>query len=456
MKRCGVMVLLLCGLSAATVFAKPGVVKTNNGQTFSGEIDESNPETITVTTASKIPTAVPRSNIASIEYAEDFEKKFRDRLGKLPPQEIPGRLKLAREAYDSRQYVLAREAAEEARRIDPNNADAAELSNLIQSQIRLERQRELQQQQQQQQGGAAGGPAGPGGAGPGAGGGGEVTTTQPMAERLLKADQINAIRQAELRPEDAGVRVRFERDVKKRFMDYRSLTPQEFNLMSVNELVQRIIREGTPEMRRDVIIQNDPPAMLEFRRNVQPFVLNNCATSGCHGTVLPAKFSLITPGDSDAAMYTNFYTLQTFAKKLATSGDNVFGRGELHLIDRQGPAQSLLLQYGLPGAIAEFDHPEVPGYRPPYRGVADPRYQQVLRWIGESLIPVPQEYGFTHGAAAATKPAAATAPAAAPSPPTRPTPPPRPAGVQPPPPRPLGPGGAGAGAGARPQPPPAR
>src|SRR5687768_10763435 len=166
MNRCGVMVLLLCGLSAATVFAKPGMVKTRDGQTYSGEIDESNPETITVKSASGIPTAVPRNRIATIEYSEDFEKKFRDRLSKLPPQEIPGRLKLAREAYENRQYVLAREAAEQARQIDPNNAEAADLVNSIQSQIRLERM----QQQQQQQGGPAG-PAGPGGAGAGGAGG---------------------------------------------------------------------------------------------------------------------------------------------------------------------------------------------------------------------------------------------------------------------------------------------
>ncbi|MEA2736372.1 MAG: hypothetical protein QOE14_2823, partial [Humisphaera sp.] len=120
MKRCGVVVLLLCGLFAATVFAKPGVVKTRDGQTYAGELDESNPETIVVT-AGKIPTAVPRSRIASIEYSADFEKKFRDRLGKLDPKDVPNRLKLAREAYDNRQYLLAREAAEQARQIDPNN-----------------------------------------------------------------------------------------------------------------------------------------------------------------------------------------------------------------------------------------------------------------------------------------------------------------------------------------------
>ena len=424
MNRCVVVALFLCGLGAATLLAKPGVVKTRDGQTYSGEIDETNPDSITVTNAAKIPTAIPRSRIASIEFSADFEKQFRDRLSKLDAKDVPGRLKLAREAYDNRQYVLARDTADEARRIDPNNAEAADLVNLINSQIRLERQ-------QQQQPPAAGGPGGAGAGGAGAAGGGgvagggEVTTTQPTAEKMLKPDQINAIRQAELRPDDPGVRIRFERDVKKRFMEYTGRTPQEIQQMSVNQLVQEIIKKGTPEMRRDVIIQNDPPAMMEFRRSVQPFVLNNCATAGCHGTIQPSKFSLITPGDSEAAMYTNFYTLQHYIKKVPNSGDNVFGRGELRMIDRQAPAYSLLLQYGMPGAISEYDHPDVPNYRAPYRGVNDARYQQVLRWIGESLVPVPPDYGFTFGPAATSQPA--TAPAAAPAPaPTPPSPPTRP------------------------------
>jgi hypothetical protein len=447
MKRCGVVVLLLCGLSAANVFAKPGVIKTTDGQTYSGEIDESNPETITVISAAKIPTAVPRNRIKTIEYSADFEKKFRDRLSKLDPKDVPNRMKLAREAYDNRQYVLARDAAEQARQIDPNNPEAADLVNSINSQIRLERS-----QQQQPPGGAPGGRGDTtGGGGAGAiSGGGEATTTQPTADRLLKPDQINAIRQGELRPDEPGVRIRFERDVKKRFMEYTGRTPQEINQMSTNDLVQEIIKKGTPEMRSDVIIQNDPRALLEFRQKVQPFVLNNCATAGCHGAVQPSKFSLITPADSEAAMYTNFYTLQRHIKRLPAVGDNVFGRGELRLIDRQMPGQSLLLQYGLPPAIAELDHPEVPNYRAPYRGFNDARYQQTLRWISETLVPVPPDYGFTVGPAPASQ--AVTQPTPPPPPPAHPAPPgQRPPGAAQPPPQPHpAPTGAAPGTGARP------
>ena len=66
MKRCGVVVLLLCGFCVATVYAKPGVVKTRDGQTYAGEIDETSPDSITVTTAANIPTAIPRNLIATI------------------------------------------------------------------------------------------------------------------------------------------------------------------------------------------------------------------------------------------------------------------------------------------------------------------------------------------------------------------------------------------------------
>ena len=442
----GVMLFLLSGLAAAMVASdslgagKPGIVRTRDGQTYIGEIDDSGAESVSVT-ARGISTAVPRDRIASVEYSEDFEKSFRERLGKLPADDVSSRLALAREAYDRRQYFLAREAAAQAQQIDPNSADAADLLNVIQSQIRLERQ---QQQQQQQQ---------PGGAAAGAGAPGAAPATQPAQPRLLSPQQINAIRQAELRPEDSGVRVRFDRDVKRRFMEYTSRTPQEINSMTVNDLVQKILSEGTPEMKRDVLILNDPPSMFQYRRMVQPFVLQNCATTGCHGVAATQaqKVSLIMPADSDAAAYTNFYILQNYRKKLDTGGDNIFGRGELRMIDRQAPEQSVLLQYGLPGAIAEWDHPDVPGFHPPYRGLNDPRYQQVRNWIGQSLVAVPPEYGFEFE----PQPRAATQPATAPAEPAEAPPqtsPAAPPGVRPAAPRPLQPPAPRPAQPARPQP----
>jgi hypothetical protein len=337
-------------------------------------------------------------------------------MAKLAPNDVQGRLALSRDALDQRQHVLAREAAEAARTIDPNNADAVALLETIRSQMRMEQQaRSATQPATAPAGAAAGGTATGAGA-----------ATQPAGEtagrvgniRLLSQSDINAIRQAELRPEDRNVRIRFDRDVSRRFMRHANLQPREWNLIPDTEKVQRILEEGTPEMRRDVLILNDPPVLFQFRRQVQPWVLQNCATSGCHGGNAAAQPTLVVPGDSDAAAYTNFYLMQRYKKEVKPTGDMLFGRGDMRLVDRQRPEQSLVLQNALPGSIAEFDHPDVPNYRPALRNVNDPRYRVVLDWIS-SLRPVDTNYGIEReGEASADQPAtqpAATQPSTEPA-----------------------------------------
>jgi hypothetical protein len=414
----GIFVLLLFGLCASVALAKPGIVKLKNGQVFEGDVDDKDPDNVVVTSG-KIKTSIERGRIDAITFPANFQDQYNERMAKLGPKDVAGRLALASDAFNAGQYALARDAAESARVIDPNNAEAARMLETAQAQMRLERAK--------QQGAAPALGTGAVPAGRDAAGGRAAPGTQPMGDKkLLGPAEINAIRQAELRPEDSGVRVRFERDVKKRFINYKALPPNALNSMSVNEQVQRIVTEGTPEMRRDVQILSDPPALFQYRRSIQPFVLANCATAGCHGGPASQTVSLITPGDSDAAAYTNFYILQKYTKPVKQTDDSVFGRGDLRLIDRQHPEQSLLLQYAMPGTIAESDHPDVTGYRAPVRGPADPKYRLLADWIGTALQPVEPDYGFefqtpgsatkpaTQPASAPAAPATATRPAVAP------------------------------------------
>lgn len=417
-RRRGVFVwLLAAGLSATVAMARPGIVRTTDGQTFEGDVtvDESDAN-IVIVTVRGIPMRLERSRIASTEYTEGYEKQFADKMAKLAPNDVQGRLALAREALDQRHHVLAREAAEAARTLDPNNADAVALLETIRSQIRLEQTRSTTQSTTSPAG-TTGGRATAGGA----------AGTQPTSDSparvgnitLLSPADINVIRQMELRAEDRNVRIRFDRDVSRRFMRYANLQPREWNLMPDTEKVQRILTQGTPEMQRDVLILNDPPTMFQFRRQVQPWVLQNCATSGCHGGTESAKLNLVVPGDSDAAAYTNFYLMQSYKKKTRQADDALFGRGDMRLIDRQRPEQSLLLQNALPGAIAEFDHPDVANYKPSLRSTNDTRYRAVLDWIG-SLRPVDTNYGIEPEANAeqSSSQPAATQPATGPA--TRP------------------------------------
>src|SRR4051794_6799446 len=117
-RHAGFVLLLAICCSASLAFAKTGVVKTREGQTYEGDIDDHDPQMVVVTVKG-IQTRIPKANIASLDYPQAFEQQFHDRMAKLGPQDVPGRLALAREAMSNQQYVLAREAAESARTIDP-------------------------------------------------------------------------------------------------------------------------------------------------------------------------------------------------------------------------------------------------------------------------------------------------------------------------------------------------
>ncbi len=422
MTRPGVLTwLVVLGLSATVSFARPGVVKTRDGQTYDGDIDDKDPDALLVTVKG-IKTRIERSRIASVQYPTGTPAQgFADRLAKLGPRDVAGRMALAREAFNAHDYATARTAVDQALAIDPNNADAVAFAETIRSQMRLEAARNK----------TASPATAPASEPTTQGGGG--------SDKVLRPQDINAIRQRELRPDDKGVRIRLERDVKKRYISYSTMRQAEFNALTPMDQAMMIIEKGTPEMRRDVQILNDPPSLLAFRQRVQPTLLQNCATSGCHGDRNPKKFALVEPGDSDAATYTNFYILQNYSKPMKSSDKAVFGRGDLRMLDRQHPEQSMILQYALPGSQAEYPHPDVAGFKPVFHGKTDPRYVALADWIGKTLQPVEPDYGIDFavpgmGASSASQPAEPPASAPAPPPPTT-KPAPKP--PTPPAPRPL-------------------
>lgn len=372
--------------------ARQGIVKTQDGRTIRGLVSETD-NGVSVDVHGVI-LQFERDKIESIEYPESIEAQYVQRLAALDPKDVQGRLDLARWAFDNKEYVLARQAAQAALDLDPNNADAITLLETIRGQMRLEQNR-----------GEGSNQATPSQAMPEDQGQPQSTsdeTTAPASRpsrripvNFLNQNDINRIRQHELRPEDNAVRVRFENDVERRYATASNQDPGRFRARRPVEKALEILERGTPEMAKDVRILNDPAALAEFRRFVQPLALNGCATAGCHGGTAGGSLILYAPADTEEASYTNFYILQQYRQP---SGQNqsVFGTGDLRMIDRTNPEQSLLLQYGLPTDVAEFDHPSVRGFRPIFRNLQDPRYEQVVRWIDQTLRPFEPDYGISY------------------------------------------------------------
>jgi hypothetical protein len=374
LRWCWVGVVLLVALTGILV-AKPGVIKTTDGRSLEGDIDDTGGTSVNITTHG-VTISVDRTDIDTITYTDDLESEFNNRMATLAPTDITGRLDLARWALDHQQYSLAQQAADSANTIEPGNPDVATMIATIQS---------TEAMQARQQAAATQVSAEPT----------ESPATMPsMPKQFLSQDDINIIRQSELRDTDT-IQVAFLNDVRNRFINARGLDPATFNNLSDSAQAMAIIQNGNPTLARDVRILSDPASMQQYRSRIEPRLLAGCAASGCHGgTENNGGFFLYPHADSIAISYTNFYILQTYKAKVMVH--DVFGDGKAlrPLIDPIHPEESPLIQFCLPQNQSPNPHPSVKGYAPLFTGTTDANYAAFVDWMGTMLKPIAPDYGI--------------------------------------------------------------
>lgn len=136
------------------------------------------------------------------------------------------------------------------------------------------------------------------------------------------------------------------------------------------------------ELLKDIHITSDPRFMLDFRTKIWPIVRQSCAAGNCHGGARPnggMKLFVIS-GKNDRVDYTNFVILSGLLVK------------NHRLLNRQNPANSLLLQFGLNRKVAKVDkrHPrEIP---PIFSSIEATRYKIVSDWIKGLKGPMHPNY----------------------------------------------------------------
>ncbi|HEX8342375.1 MAG TPA: hypothetical protein VF624_15840 [Tepidisphaeraceae bacterium] len=378
----GISVLALAGMVWAA--GRPGIVRLKDGTVYDGAIEEV--EGGLRINVRGIDTNVPSDRVAGVTYG-DFETRWNAEYDKLAKDDATGRIALARLAFDNRKYDFAEKALRDAQAVDPNSAEAADLLKLTISQRRLERNS------------PAGGGTGPATPQPG-------TNVQPQAPvsswKLLAPDQINRIKQVEMRENDDKLRFNFKNGVAKKFVDNDpglGMKFTEFSRLPKAQQASLIIKNGG-ELARDVEITNDPDVLLTFRKDVMPLVLQGCATSGCHNGQSEAagKFALVSPANDHAAVYSNFVVLNSYRQQFrvpAGGESSIFAASTAQMIDRTQPEKSLILQYALPQQGAELKHPVVKNYNGILRGgTNDAKYANIRNFVG-ALNKTPVDYGFT-------------------------------------------------------------
>jgi len=227
---------------------------------------------------------------------------------------------------------------------------------------------------------AAGGPVRPPDNGSG--------TTKPPVDlgKLLTKDDVFRIRFLEVKPTERAISIQFKNDVINRLVKDR-VGPQfqkqngerEFRRWPPIRKLTYVYDEAddrwSGRYRDDIEVGSDPMVMKRFRAQIWPVVVSGCASIHCHGGVKGGgKLKLFAaPLSDDRVVYTNYYILHEWK------------RDARRIINLDAPANSLLLEYGLPAKVAKpgFVHPKKLA-DPPFTSRRHADYVKVKKWI-ESL-----------------------------------------------------------------------
>ena len=376
LKRACLSILCCRLLATGYCLAEKKQVKLKNGKTVIGEVVEQTPEGIKL----KGPFATlfyPKDQIVSIEPLYDVKEDYADRLSKLKKDDFEGQLALGQWALENKLYPEAVKHLEEAVKL--KDEDRARLL-LRQAKAKIEEAQKAKDTPSK------------GGSESGSSAGGEGTPFN--MKNMVSNDDIQRIRMAELADDDR-VTVELRKNVVERFLEQvrgqgkfaEKTAAAEFRRLSpASRQAKIIIEEVGPDdpLRSDIIIKSDPSSMREFRSGVWRWMSTSCAAATCHGSAKGQgglKLWNVT-GRNDNVDYTNFLILDSFQTK---SG--------LQVIRRDDPAESLLLQYGLPDNLAKQRHPKEKS--PPFASSNSQLYKVTLDWIMSLKRPLHPEYGIT-------------------------------------------------------------
>lgn len=146
-------------------------------------------------------------------------------------------------------------------------------------------------------------------------------------------------------------------------------------LTVVEELIFKLqARDLYPEIR----VITEPHALNIFRQRVHnAWLMNNCATSRCHGGPDAGRLVLHRRGYKGTRVrYTNFLILERLHLD-----------PEWPLVNYQTPMDSLIIQYGLPRPMARKPHPAARGWKPAFRGLDDRMVRRTVEWIESMMEP---------------------------------------------------------------------
>jgi hypothetical protein len=146
------------------------------------------------------------------------------------------------------------------------------------------------------------------------------------------------------------------------------------------QIVRLMFELRAREFYPRIQVLSEPHSLNEFRRRVHnTWLINNCATSGCHGGARAGRFFLHRRDHKDDRVrYTNLLILERLSLN-----------EQWPLINYDDPMMSVIIQHGLPRSQARLPHPPAKGWKPVFAGSSPRLLQGTLQWIDSMFRPRP-------------------------------------------------------------------
>lgn len=379
-----------------------------NGGRTSGLLIERN-EAHVILGAGEVRTTFPADQIVRVEVLPTILERYLSQRAMIEDSNLEQRVDLARWVYAKGRIDLALRELESILSSEPNFAPAKELRDLAKLQQRLTREAEAKRQA----GGGARAPKSPP-AKPA-----PEKSNRPDAVPLLTPEQVNLMKvyEVDLRdPPRLAVAQSTITDLLRAYADNPliPLTQEGRDALyrkSAAEILDLMFQLRARDFYGRVAVRDQPRAMQAFRDNVhRTWLLNRCATAGCHGGPDAGKLRFATQApNSEATFFTNFLIIDRFKTK--------DGR---RLLNTDDPARSPLMHYGLRRDLSLAPHPVVPvrdgkgdRWQPMFQSAEDPSFQQAVDWI-LTLSRPRADYPIEYPPKPPVPPVSPTPPAAAP------------------------------------------
>lgn len=354
-----------------------GVVIMQNGQTREGIVLEDNFDEV-IMEIEGIRVRLSRESVNYVRLEPTFEQRYRSFVKQLDPDRHEQHITLVYWLIDQRQYQLASDHLDYLHGVvdEKKIGEIRRLRTLVNAQLELIRNSGRSDDES-------------GDAGSRSGKSGDGSPTPMDARRLLTREEVNLIRVFELDFHHPP-RLRVRQDTARRLVDEYSASPlipdspSERNRLirsDALEIVRLMFELRAREFYSEIDVQSDPRAMNMFRQRIHnTWMLNNCATSGCHGGPNETRFMLHRDNYRDERVrYTNFLLLERLDIDPSWP-----------MINYDDPEMSLIIQYGLPREWARLPHPEVPNWKPVFTRKDDRLKAETIAWIEMMMQPRPE------------------------------------------------------------------